>query len=216
MTGTTISLLLATGLFSLTTLAALAKLCMLRKRAQRDQRELESYKAAYAELSSVIYSIRNIFDHFDTYVDTDEKLGRFLWQLGMSFPQYVEELPGMLQPLPPGAPSEVREGALPSLPFAFRDGRELDKMVNDINDPVFNRLWEIRSPAAIGEMLRHGLFLSFGYTDAVAMWKPDGVNLNIKPADVGYTNWGLRPLEALRQFDQVWRKWRTLQVPQTD
>jgi len=221
MSDATTLLSLSTGLLSLTTLAALIRNHKLARRAASQQfelklkkSELENFKDAHAELERASWSIRNIFDHFGTYVDADEKLVEFLWRLGTRFPKYVHALPGMLTPLGPQVSQEERNTAKPNLPFEFRDNEELDLMVRAINDPVFNRLWAVRTPAAISEMLRHGIFLSFGYTHAVAAWSPEGVNLEIKNrAEPGYTNWGCRTLESLDSFDQLWKHWRSKESP---
>jgi len=203
---------LTTALFAITTFVAFVKIWFMKERARTlelERRSLEGYKLSHEELSRVSWSYRNMFDHFHAYVPTDEKLAEFVWRLGVTFPRYVEELPHLLRPLPPDVPEAVRETAVPQLPVEFRDGGELDSMVKAINDPVFKRLWEIRTPAAIGEMLRHGVFLSFGYPHSVALWKAEGVNLELKLGEPGYANWGCRTLESLDSYRQTWHKWRT-------
>ncbi|EEF22900.1 conserved hypothetical protein [Ricinus communis] len=180
-----------------------------RSRARHQADRLAAYELASQELERALWTWRDVFDHFGAYVKTDPKLDRLLFVLSQKLPGYARELPKLLLPLPA---SLVDRDNVRAFSYEFEDGRELDQLVKDINDPVFNALWSVRSPAAVAEMFRHGLFLALGYPHAVAAWRPDGVNLELSPfKEPGYPNWGLRPVEALpRSFDGLWKKWRAL------
>lgn len=181
----------------------------LRARYQADQ--LAAYELASEELERAFWTWRDVFDHFGTYVEMDPKLGRLLFLLAQKLPGYARDLPARLLPLPDDIVD--RENFRP-FSDEFEDGDRIDQLVKDVNDPVFNALWSARTPSAIAEMLRHGLFLAFGYPHAVAAWSPDGVNLKL-PAfkEPGYTNWGMRNAESLpKAFDDLWEKWRKLRA----
>lgn len=185
---------------------------LLRKERQRVQRQadrLAAYELASAELERALWSWRDVFDHFGAYVEMDPKLARLLFLLAQKLPAYARELPNRLMPLHADV---IDRNNLRSFSYEFEDGHELGLLVKDINDPVFNALWSARSPSAIAEMLRHGLFLAFGYPFAVASWSPDGVNLKLPPfKEPGYVNWGMRNVESLPQsFGGLWEKWRKL------
>ncbi|MBC8738588.1 hypothetical protein F6X40_17660 [Paraburkholderia sp. UCT31] len=172
--------------------------------------ELTGHEMAVVELATAMLSFRNVFDHFSAYVKMDERLGRLLFLLANSLPAYAESLPQMLLPIPPSAPYLNPATAVPEMPWRLQDNEVAAQLVKAINDPVFNALWETRTPSAICEMLRHGLFLAFGYPHSVARWSPEGVNLELPPAnDPGYTNWGMLPVERLvPRHQQLWEKWR--------
>lgn len=180
-----------------------------RMRARYQADRLAAYELASEELERALWSWRDVFDHFATYVEMDPKLARLLFLLANKLPAYARELPNLLRPL---SADVVDQSNLRPFTYGFEDGEQLDQLVKDINDPVFNALWSARTPSAIAEMLRHGLFLAFGYPYAVAAWSPDDVNLKLPPfKEPGYMNWGMRNTESLAEsFGGLWEKWRKL------
>ena len=174
----------------------------------RVRSHLGGHELANRQLADALWSQRNIFDHIGSYVPMDPRLNQLLFELANALPRYARQLPDILTPIPEYCRENITESTVPDLPREFRDGEGIDLRVKDINDPVFNILWEARTPWAISEMLRHGLFLAFGYTHSVAAWSPEGVNLKVTEKDPGYTNWGCLKLEALKGHKSLWANWR--------
>jgi len=205
-------LALGTGFVVATLIHYASTLIALRKerlRARHQADRLAAYELVSEELERVLWTWRDVFDHFGTYVEMDPKLNRLLFLLAQKLPRYARDLPARLLPL---RTDIVDRESLRPFSDGFEDGERIDHLVRDINDPVFNALWSARTPSAIAEMLRHGLFLAFGYPHAVAAWSPDGVNLKLPTfKEPGYMNWGMRNTESLPEsFGGLWEEWRKL------
>jgi hypothetical protein len=158
------------------------------------------------QTESVLWSWRDVFDHLPAYIPMDERLNSLLFTLARGLPDYIASL---------GDKAFLDEGELVTcdresvLPRLFRDGDSADQLVRAINDPVLNALWSVRSPQAISEMLRHGLFLTLGYPHAVMEWQPEGINIPLpEMKDPGYTNWGCKRADwYVDQLESFWDKW---------
>lgn len=179
-----------------------------RKDTQKHRTHVDVSKDTTREITRCFGTLRDIFDHFGNYVEMDPKLNDLLFAVSNILPQYTQELHEVVKTLrmhgTKGFESINRDRLLPS---ALHDGNRIDELVKEINDPVFNSLWETRTPTALCEMLRHGLFLSLGYGESVAAWSPDGVNLSLNLKDPGYQNWGMLPLWALKRKNLTWERW---------
>jgi hypothetical protein len=173
---------------------------------------LSAHNLAIDELGRALWSFRNIFDHVGAYLPMDGRLNDLLFRVANQLPAYAQQLPHMLEPLPDHVAPEQRVSVTPRLSRELEDGSTIDVLVKSINDPVFNRLWEARTPAALTEMLRHGLFLALGYGHSVAAWSPEGVNLQLTEKDPGYPNWGCVKLEVLDRHKDLWTRWRALKT----
>jgi hypothetical protein len=154
----------ATGIFALWALFHIPKM----------HRRLNAQLLANQEAQRVAESIRAVFQGMAPRT-ADPRLSRLMVAFSQCLPGYVAELPALL----------AAKSVFPSLngfvsaPTYFlsselRDAGTLDKMVAELNDPVLNMLWEIRSPSALSEMLRYCLELAQGGNPGVAGWsQPD-------------------------------------------
>jgi len=173
---------------------------------ERLEHRLAATEVAHEEACRALYTWRNVFDHIGTYVPMDPKLRDLLFAVANEIPMYTRYLSRNLAYLRDPADARVSFVLTPKL----QDGERIDRLVRAINDPVFNVLWASRTPSALSEMLRHGLFLAMGYPHAVAQWAGDGVHLEL-PAmkSPGYTNWGCRTVQSLPKWvDYMWTQWR--------
>ncbi|WP_434715862.1 hypothetical protein [Paraburkholderia sp. A3RO-2L] len=178
------------------------------KQARRDLEErLELDELIRKQIERVLWSWRDVFDHLPTYVPMDERLSGLLFTLARGLPGYVADL-GTKVFDDEGLVTCDRECALPVL---FHDGGPADQLVKAVNDPVMNALWAVRSPQAVSEMLRHGLFLALGYPLAVMEWSRDGINIELpEMRDPGYTNWGCKRADwYVEQLEGFWKAWLT-------
>ena len=190
----------------------------LTRKLERSERRLSAYRLANRETRLVALSVRETFRTLGQHVHMDPKLTRLLTELAASLPDYVEELPWVLMSCPVDCPLPGESQAAPRYYFPpqlrLMEGTGLDKLVADINDPVLTQLWEIRTPSALCEMLRHALFLAYGNPRAVSTAGTGNVQLNLptlcspEAGEAANTPQGLQ----LKHGD-LWNEWTWLHYP---
>lgn len=177
-----------------------------RLMVERLHRETAIQQRALREATRVLWSYRDIFDHYGRYVAEPSELHELMFRLGHALPNYVGRLPSLLQ-------SHPADGPMPPLEdFAHQLGLPgrldpIDGLVRRINDPVLDQLWAIRTPIALADMLRHAFFLSLGYPYALTGdWEGTGVGIPLPVFfDPPGGNFGALTKEALgRKACQPW------------
>lgn len=162
----------------------------MRLDAKRQREDVARLDAALAEAGRVLWSFRDLFDHAGAYVGGSPELKRLAFWLASALPHYVEDLPCV------SARAEVTR----DFPI-LRGFGDIEYLVKKINDPVLIILWEIRTPSALSEMLRHTYFLNFGYPNAVVgEWDRSAISIEIPDQfEPNYTNWGALSIAGLQE-----------------
>lgn len=167
----------------------------LRKRCAQLTASLNTHQAVIEHTSQAMYSFRNIFDHYSNYTPVPPALDTVMFEISTALGSVIQRLPRFLPAIQAAYPDQPErfEALLDELTLK-QSGQfvEIRKALAEINDPVLNELWSVRTPTALTEMLRHSLFLSFGYGQAVSGdWSPEGIGIELPPMrDPGYVNWG--------------------------
>lgn len=180
-------------------------------RSKTEESRLKAEKdfltATQSELSACFWQIRDIFDHLGDYVVMSDELFEILRevaaQLAQNAPQFLNRSSYLQE--------RCSSASLTQPPGWLRgEGvRRIDECVQRLSDPVMTELWRIRTPSAMAAMLRHGLFLSLGYSQAVAFTesspqprKPVFLENRAMPPNA----WAL-PLERLDEvYGRYWRE----------
>jgi hypothetical protein len=136
-----------------------------------------------AETARALRVIKDLFDNLPHYRDADPKLNELLSQVAAALARYPNFLANVAYAkLSAGTATDRLFGEAGVPPeLGLGPDSPMARLVQEIDDPVFNRLWEIRTPSALCEMLRHGFFLAYGFPYAVARVEGYSSNLRLPP-----------------------------------
>lgn len=170
------------------------------------RRQGQAHQVFQREVSDVLYSVRNLFDHLPSYIEMDPNLSGLLAYVSGDMVRVSEQVvPTLLNWDGVGRP--------PRLPYLHE--QDIGQLVAAINDPVLKNLWESRSLCDSSEMLRHSFFLAFGYPHAVAFSTLRGVNISYpgSTADSRIEGTGQVPANRLGAMWSRWARMSQKQAP---
>jgi hypothetical protein len=167
------------------------------------RRSERAYSVAGQEAYRVTLSFRDLFERLDSHVQIDPKMQELLARVSEYLTLAVRCAPFNLMRWDGQSAMPMLEGRERAL------AKQIESLVQDINDPVLKQLWVAGTPSDCSEMLRHGFFLALGYPNAVTMSSLEGVRLEwptaprqdlFKPADAPVV---IQPGPMLKNWQQA-------------